>query len=67
MSGLTGRLLSEFAFSLMFRYDNFSFVALTLAPMLCSKILRSNKDRDQAQKKTLFKALYNASETSSNH
>ncbi|NQY81172.1 MAG: efflux RND transporter permease subunit [Candidatus Caenarcaniphilales bacterium] len=63
MSGLTGRLLSEFAFSLCFATIISSFVALTLAPMLCSKILRSSSDRNQAQKKnTFFRGLYNLSE-----
>ena len=62
MSGITGRLLSEFAFSLCFATIISSFVALTLAPMLCSKILRANADRDTAQKNTIFRGLYNASE-----
>lgn len=62
MSGFTGRLLSEFAFSLCFATIISSFVALTLAPMLCSKILRSNKDRNKAQKNTFFRGLYNLSE-----
>ena len=62
MSGLTGRLLSEFAFSLCFATIISSFVALTLAPMLCSKILRSSAKRNQTQKNTLFKSLYDLSE-----
>jgi hydrophobe/amphiphile efflux-1 (HAE1) family protein len=40
LKGLSGRLLSEFAFSLCFATLISAFVALTLAPMLCSKILR---------------------------
>lgn len=42
LKGLSGRLLSEFAFSLCFATLISAFVALTLAPMLCSKILRHN-------------------------
>lgn len=38
LSGITGRLLSEFAFSLCFATSISSFVALTIAPMLCSKV-----------------------------
>ncbi|NBV99102.1 MAG: efflux RND transporter permease subunit [Proteobacteria bacterium] len=40
LKGLSGRLLSEFAFSLCFATLISAFVALTLTPMLCSKILR---------------------------
>jgi hydrophobe/amphiphile efflux-1 (HAE1) family protein len=42
LKGLSGRLLSEFAFSLCFATLISAFVALTLAPMLCSKILKHN-------------------------
>ncbi len=40
MSGITGRLLSEFAFSLCFSTLISAFVALTMAPMMCSRILK---------------------------
>lgn len=39
MSGITGRLLSEFALSICFATAISSFVALTMTPMLCSKLL----------------------------
>jgi multidrug efflux pump len=42
LKGLSGRLLSEFAFSLCFATLISAFIALTLAPMLCSKILKHN-------------------------
>ena len=45
LSGITGRLLSEFAFSLCFATSISSFVALTMAPMLCSKVFRSRAKR----------------------
>jgi hydrophobe/amphiphile efflux-1 (HAE1) family protein len=41
MTGITGRLLSEFAFSLCFATGISSFVALTMAPMLSSKLLKN--------------------------
>ena len=40
MTGITGRLLSEFAFSLCISVIISAFVALTMAPMLCSKVLK---------------------------
>ncbi len=40
MTGITGRLLSEFAFSICFATLISAFVALTMAPMLSSKLLR---------------------------
>ena len=38
--GLTGSLFSEFAFTLVFTVTVSAVVALTLSPMLCSKVLR---------------------------
>lgn len=56
LTGITGRLLSEFAFSLCFATLISAFVSLTLAPMLCSKILQSTEERERtAQKKGLYK------------
>lgn len=56
LSGITGRLLSEFAFSLCFATSISSFVALTMAPMLCSKVFRSRAKResDEAGEKSTF-------------
>ncbi len=39
LKGITGRLLSEFAFSIAVATIISSFVALTMVPMLCSKFL----------------------------
>lgn len=52
LKGITGRLLSEFAFSLCFATIISSFVALTLAPMLCSKVFRSKAQREEKLKKS---------------
>jgi multidrug efflux pump len=60
LKGITGRLLSEFAFSLCFATIISSFVALTLAPMMCSKVFRSKAKRelDEAgKKKTFYKKI----------
>lgn len=56
LQGITGRLLSEFAFSLCFATIISSFVALSLAPMLCSKVFRSKAKREleEADKKKTF-------------
>jgi multidrug efflux pump len=62
LSGITGRLLSEFAFSLCFATSISSFVALSLAPMLCSKVFRSKAKRlaDEANSpKTFYRKLLN--------
>lgn len=53
LKGLSGRLLSEFAFSLCFATLISAFVALTLAPMLCSKILRHNPAAKQLSSKPI--------------
>jgi len=42
LNGITGRLLSEFAFSLCFATLISAFVALTMAPMLCSRVLKAH-------------------------
>lgn len=56
MSGITGRLLSEFAFSLCFATAISSFVALTMTPMLCSKLLKQKViSGNEAETKKQFK------------
>lgn len=57
LKGLSGRLLSEFAFSLCFATLISAFVALTLAPMLCSKILRHNPAAKQLDGKPIRKTF----------
>lgn len=41
MSGLTGALFKEFAFTLSFSVIISGFIALTLSPMMCAKILNT--------------------------
>ena len=57
LKGLSGRLLSEFAFSLCFATLISAFVALTLAPMLCSKILKHNPAAKQLGAKPIRKTF----------
>lgn len=47
MSGLTGVLFKEFAFTLACAVIISGIIALTLSPMMCSKILQSNKKENQ--------------------
>lgn len=42
--GLTGKLFTEFAFTLAGSVLVSGFIALTLSPMMCSKIYRKNED-----------------------
>ncbi|MBX2806971.1 MAG: efflux RND transporter permease subunit, partial [Hyphomicrobiales bacterium] len=53
MEGATGRLFTEFAWTLAGAVLVSGFVALTLSPMMCSKLLKSNQTHG---------ALYNAIE-----
>ena len=50
MGGNTGRLFSEFGISLAGAVLFSSFVALTLTPMMCSKILREYKSKNMFYK-----------------
>ncbi len=61
MGGKTGRLFIEFGVVLSFAVIISSFVALTLTPMMCSKLLE--KDDKQSERKlfTQFKRFYEAS------
>ncbi|HRI81452.1 MAG TPA: efflux RND transporter permease subunit [Opitutaceae bacterium] len=45
-SGRTGRLFYEFGITLAIAVGVSSFIALTLTPMLCSRILRSKRAKD---------------------
>ena len=58
LSGITGRLLSEFAFSLCFATSISSFVALTIAPMLCSKVFAVSSSPKADEKTTALKSFY---------
>ena len=44
MGGLTGKLFTEFAFTLAGSVIVSGFIALTLSPMMCSKIFRPNEN-----------------------
>ncbi len=44
LTGITGRLLSEFAFALCFAVGISAFVSLSIVPMLCSRILTKHTD-----------------------
>lgn len=57
LSGITGRLLSEFAFSLCFATAISSFVALTIAPMLCSKVFVASSLRAQRSNPGFYQNL----------
>ena len=61
MGGKTGRLFIEFGVVLSFAVIISSFVALTLTPMMCSKLLK--KDENQSERKLFiqFKQFYEAS------
>ena len=61
MGGKTGRLFIEFGVVLSFAVIISSFVALTLTPMMCSKLLE--KDNKQSERKLFaqFKRFYEAS------
>jgi len=44
LTGLTGKLFSEFAFTLVAAVLFSGFIALTLTPMMCSKFYRTNEN-----------------------
>ena len=48
MGGVSGRLLHEFAVSIMSAILVSGFVSLTLTPMLCSRFLRPVHERNTA-------------------
>jgi multidrug efflux pump len=50
MQGLSGKLISEFVFTLAGSVVISGIVALTLSPMLCSRVLQAEKDNSIAHK-----------------
>ncbi|MCF6253027.1 MAG: efflux RND transporter permease subunit [Methylococcaceae bacterium] len=50
MGGLVGTLFTEFAFTLVGAVIVSSVVALTLAPMLCSKVLKDKRDNGRFER-----------------
>ena len=65
MGGKTGRLFIEFGVVLSFAVIISSFVALTLTPMMCSKLLEKNTDKSERMMFEKFKNFYQASLISS--
>ena len=61
MGGKTGRLFIEFGVVLSFAVIISSFVALTLTPMMCSKILEKNQKHQQRELFSKFKRFYESS------
>ncbi|GIR42811.1 MAG: hypothetical protein CM15mP53_07270 [Ectothiorhodospiraceae bacterium] len=61
MGGKTGRLFIEFGVVLSFAVIISSFVALTLTPMMCSKILEKNQKYEQRELFSKFKRFYESS------
>ena len=62
LSGVTGRLFREFGIAIAGAVVISAFVALTLSPMMCSKILKSEKSKNWLYRSTekYFVALTNA-------
>ncbi len=61
MGGKTGRLFIEFGVVLSFAVIISSFIALTLTPMMCSKLLENDKNNTQRQLFLKFKDFYRKS------
>jgi multidrug efflux pump len=57
LNGVTGRLLSEFAFSLCFATVISAFVSLTIAPMLASKMFKQIQELKTEPKQHLYQKL----------
>ena len=61
MGGKTGRLFIEFGVVLSFAVIISSFIALTLTPMMCSKLLEKNQKVSNRRLFTNFKEFYEKS------
>ena len=61
MGGKTGRLFIEFGVVLSFAVIISSFVALTLTPMMCSKLLKKNETQSERKLFIQFKSFYETS------
>ena len=57
MTGLVGRMFREFALTLTIAVVISAVVSLTLTPMMCSRLLRHDKDRRQSLIARFFNAL----------
>jgi len=58
MSGLTGALFTEFAFTLAGTVAISAIIALTLSPMMCSKFLKSPRQNDNHKNHTSHFVAY---------
>lgn len=66
LSGITGRLLSEFAFSLCGATLISAFVSLTIVPMLCSRVFKPITKETKIQKVSLYGNVKKLLEKTSN-
>ena len=64
MGGRTGKLFTEFALTLTAAVIVSGFVALTLSPMMCAKLLRSTT---KEKPKTVYEKIKNSAEVFLNH
>src|SRR6201982_3981246 len=55
MTGIVGRLFREFAITLSVSIGVSAFVSLTLTPMMCAKLLRSEKEEEQGHQGEFFR------------
>jgi len=60
MSGLLGRLLHEFAVTIVVAVLASGFVSLTLTPMMCSRFVHSEKERAHGSLYNLFERFFDA-------
>jgi hydrophobic/amphiphilic exporter-1 (mainly G- bacteria), HAE1 family len=59
MSGLLGRLLHEFAVTIVVAVLASGFVSLTLTPMMCSRFVHSQHDRKHGKIYNVFERFFN--------
>jgi len=58
MSGLLGRLLHEFAMTIVIAVLVSGFVSLTLTPMMCSRFVRSNREKQHGKMYNAFERFF---------
>ncbi len=59
MSGLVGRLLHEFAVTIVSAVLVSGFVSLTLTPMMCSRFVHAQRERKHGQIYNVFERFFN--------
>ena len=55
MTGIVGRLFREFAITMSVAVGVSAFVSLTLTPMMCAKLLRSEKEEDREHQGAFYR------------